>query len=95
MPAFVELLAAYTQAVRASGGFPDVKISTLRASLPAESAGTLSERLRTLWHEGRVTLSLGDWSLASEEMRAAAIELDGECYLLVRFEDPSAEPLPV
>ena len=88
------LLAAYTKAVRASGGFPDVKISALRAALPGESAGTLHEKLRTLWYEGRVTLSLGDWSLANEEMRAAAIELDGERYLLVRFEDPVTEPLP-
>lgn len=89
-----ELLAAYKRAVRVSGGFPDVKISTLRASLAGESAGSLDQRLRTLWSGGLVTLSLGDWSLASEEMRAAAIELDGERYLLVRFEDPAAEPLP-
>ena len=92
--ASAELLAAYTKAVHASGGFPDVKISALRAALPGASAGTLHETLRTLWHEGRVTLSLGDWSLASEEVRAAAMELDGERYLLVRFEDDAAEPLP-
>ena len=87
-----DLLAAYTRAVRESGGFPDVKISALQRALPSAAASALPERLRALWREGQVTLSLGDWSLASEEMRKAAVELDGEHYLLVRFEeDPAAE----
>lgn len=89
---FSDLLAAYARAVRESGGFPDVKISALQRALPSSAASSLPERLRALWREGQVTLSLGDWSLASEEMRKAAVELDGEHYLLVRFEeDPAAE----
>jgi hypothetical protein len=40
----------------------------------------------TLWREGGAALSLGDWSLADEETRAAAVTLDGERYLLVRLE---------
>ena len=88
------LSAVYARAVRESGGLPDVKISVLeRALAPVEAAG-LAGVLRALWREGRVTLSLGDWSLADEETRRAAVELDGERYLLVRMEqDPAAEEL--
>lgn len=81
--------------MRASGGLPDVKISALGLALaPVEAAG-LADRLRALWREGRVTLSLGDWSLADEATRRAAVELAGERYLLVRMEqDPAAEEPP-
>lgn len=88
---FAGLFSAYRQSVRESGGFPDVKISALRRALPTGEPAELSERLRALWREGRATLSLGDWSLASEEMRQAAVELDGERYLLVRIEDDPAD----
>ncbi len=77
----------YRRLVRESGGFPDVKISALRAALDPTAAGTLAAELVAAWRRGDATLSLGDWSLASEETRAAAVELDGEKYLLVRFEE--------
>ena len=83
-PALVE---AYRRLVRESGGFPDVKISALRAALGAAEAATLSRDLVALWRRGEGTLSLGDWSLASEETRAAAVEINGEKYLLVRLEE--------
>ena len=89
-----DLLAAYKQAVRYSGGFPDVKIAALRRLLPVVAPSLIDGRLIGLWRQGEVTFSLGDWSLADQETRAAAIELAGERYLLVRFEKPDDEPLP-
>ncbi len=77
------LFLAYTRLVRESGGFPDVKIAHLRS---ATGHAPLAGRLIALWREGRATLSLGDWSLADETTRAAAVELDGEKYLLVRLD---------
>ena len=78
---------AYRRLVRESGGFPDVQISTLQAALgPAAEAGTLGTELLARWRRGQATLSLGDWSLAGEDARAAAVELNGEKYLLVRLE---------
>lgn len=81
-----EFFALYQRLVRESGGFPDVKIAALRAALTPEAARSLPGELIALWREGRATLSLGDWSLASEDTRAAAVEMDGEKYLLVRFD---------
>ncbi len=78
------LFAAYERLVRESGGFPDVKIAHLRRAVG--NGAPLAERLAALWREGRATLSLGDWSLADETARAAAVELDGEKYLLVRLD---------
>ena len=77
------LFFAYTRLVRESGGFPDVKIAHLSS---AAGDAPLAGRLVALWREGRATLSLGDWSLADETTRAAAVELDGEKYLLVRLD---------
>ena len=79
------LFAAYARLVRESGGFPDVKIAGLRRAL-GDAAADLPDRLAALWREGRATLSLGDWSLADETTRAAAVELAGEKYLLVRLD---------
>ena len=81
-----DLWTVYGRLVRQSGGFPDVKIAGLRAELDAASAGELGGRLVELWREGRATLSHGDWSLADAATREAAVELNGERYLLVRFE---------
>ena len=77
------LFFAYTRLVRESGGFPDVKIAALQ---PATGDAPLAARLVALWREGRATLSLGDWSLADDPTRAAAVNLDGDQYLLVRLE---------
>ena len=81
-----DILAVYERLVRQSGGFPDVKIASLRDALDPPAAGTLSARLLEWWREGRATLSLGDWSLADEAAREAAVKLNGEQYLLVRLE---------
>ena len=83
-----QLREVYRRLVRESGGFPDVKISLLARALgiPAGGGG-LGGRLVALWRTGDATLSLGDWSLANAETRAAAVEMDGEKYLLVRFEE--------
>ncbi len=81
------VLTAYYKLVRESGGFPDIKISALQKALGPAAPGKLAGVLIDLWREGAANLSLGDWSLASEEMRAAAVELDGEQYLLVRIDD--------
>ena len=81
-----DLFAVYERLVRRSGGFPDVKLADLRAALVPAAAGTLSEQVLTLWRAGRATLSQGDWSLADEATRHAAVELFGERYLLVRLE---------
>ena len=81
-----DVFAVYERLVRESGGFPDLKIASLRAALDTATAGTLSGRLVEWWREGRATLSLGDWSLADAATRAAAVELNGERYLLVRLE---------
>ena len=79
------LFDAYRRLVRESGGYPDVKIAHLRRA--AGEMIPLKERLAALWREGRATLSLGDWSLADETVRAGAVDLDGEKYLLVRLDD--------
>ena len=81
-----DLFAVYARLVERSGGFPDVKIAALQAALNAGSTGALTGRLIGLWREGRATLSQGDWSLADEATRAAAVELNGERYLLVRLD---------
>ena len=85
-PVSEKLPMVYRRLVRESGGFPDVKISVLARALEPSAARGLPERLKAMWRAGEATLSLGDWSLASEETRAAAVEMDGEKYLLVRFE---------
>ncbi len=82
-----DLREAYRRLVRESGGFPDVKISLLARALGPAAGNGLGERLIGLWRTGDATLSLGDWSLAGEETRMAAVEMDGEQYLLVRFEE--------
>ncbi len=79
------LMGVYRRLVRESGGFPDVKIAQLARGIGPAAARGLSEHLTALWRAGDAVLSLGDWSLANEETRAAALELDGEKYLLVRF----------
>jgi hypothetical protein len=37
------------------------------------------------YESGGVVLSSGDWSLADDAKRAAAVEIDGERYLLARL----------
>ncbi|MGD9897309.1 MAG: hypothetical protein AB7T14_09590 [Candidatus Methylacidiphilaceae bacterium] len=66
-------------------GFLDVRIADLaaRAEAPLEPLKAwLLEESRA----GRAHLARGDWSLATEEERKAAVSLDGRPYLLVRLE---------
>jgi hypothetical protein len=67
-------------------GFPDVEIAALRreaeVALPELRTWLVAEHDR-----GHANFALGDWSLASEEERAAAVELRSQRYLLVRLED--------
>jgi len=78
---------SYVELVR-STGFPDVEISTLQshAGVPMSS---LKDWLRVEHQNGRANFGVGDWSLASEAVRAGVIDLPGrtERYLWVRLED--------
>ncbi len=76
-----DIFEIYARLVRQSGGFPDVRIAAL-----GSAEGKRGEQLVALWREGRATFSQGDWSLADEVSREAAVELNGERYLLVRLE---------
>ena len=74
----------YHDLVRLSG-FPDVEIAALQrhAGVPM---GALKDWLLTEHQHGRATFSTGDWSLASETVRAGVIDMRGERYLLVHLE---------
>lgn len=75
---------AYDALVRQSG-FPAVPIATLQ-----KAAGVAMEPLKDLLRRerdnGGVVLSIGDWSIASEEERAGVIEMHGRKYLQVRWQ---------
>jgi len=77
------IIDAYQQLVRETG-FPAVPISSLRQESKAPLAD-LHEWILSRRDRGHAVLSLGDWSLADEQRRAAAIEIEGERYLLVRL----------
>ena len=70
--------------VRARLGYSNVEISELQRELAAPM-----ERLKDFLLEqsrlGNAVLSLGDWSVSSEAVRAGAIELYGRPHLLVSF----------
>jgi hypothetical protein len=81
----LKLLEGYRRLVQRNG-FPDVEIFELHESLglplPEIRAQILAE-----YEAGRAVLSFGDWSLASPETRSGAIEINGDRYLRVRFQD--------
>jgi hypothetical protein len=84
---FVDLEAAVKRAYHAlvtRTGFPAVAISTLQreAAVPLDR---LKAWLLDRYQAGQAIFSLGDWSLASEEKRAAAIEMHGDRHLLVQL----------
>lgn len=83
------IAAAYEQLAR-EGRSPYVFLSRLRdeASLPLEE---LHRHLRQEQAEGRAVLSTGDWSSASEEVRAAVLEAEGRQYIKVRLRGNGAE----
>ena len=80
-----QLRAAY-RALSARTGFPAVEIAALQreAGVPLEE---LKAWLLAEHRAGRAVFGLGDWSLADDAARAAAIELRGDRHLLVRLED--------
>jgi hypothetical protein len=77
------LRQAYDALVRQSG-FPAVPIARL-ASAAGVDLAALKEYFRAEYRAGSIVLSLGDWSIASEEERRGVIELHGERYLQVRW----------
>jgi predicted DNA-binding WGR domain protein len=72
------------QALMRQSGFPAISISKLGAAAAADLQA-LKEYLLVEYRAGRVVLSLGDWSIASEEDRRGVIELHGQRYLQVRW----------
>jgi len=70
--------------VRSRLGYSNIEISELQKEL-----GVPMDRLKGFLLEqsrlGNVVLSLGDWSVSSEAVRAGAIELYGRPHLLVSF----------
>jgi len=85
VPGRSEFLKAYRR-VKERLGYSNVEISELQKEVGARmdqlKAFLLEENRR-----GNAVLSLGDWSLSSEEIRSGAIELLGKPHLLVRFRD--------
>lgn len=77
--------AAYNQLVRQTG-FPAVMMSALQKQ-SGESLEVVHALARKLHQTGTGVLSLGDWSLATEEQRAAVLvnEATGERFLQLRF----------
>jgi hypothetical protein len=85
VPGRQEVLDAY-RSVRERLGYSNVEIYELQKELGAPmdqlKAFLLEESKR-----GTAVLSLGDWSLSSEDTRSGAIELFGKPHLLVRLRD--------
>jgi hypothetical protein len=79
------VLAAYRK-VRQRTGFSSVEIYNLQQELGAPM-DALKAFLLEESRQGGAVLSMGDWSLSSEETRSGAVELHGSQYLLVRFKD--------
>jgi hypothetical protein len=80
-----QVLDAYKRA-KERLGYSNVEIYELQKEL-----GVPMDRVKTFLLEenrrGNAVLSLGDWSLSSEEVRSGAIELFGKPHLLARFRD--------
>jgi hypothetical protein len=84
-PGRQEVLDAYRR-VKERLGYSNVEIYELQKELGAPmdhmKAFLLEEN-----RQGNAVLSLGDWSLSSEDTRSGAIDLFGKPHLLVRFRD--------
>lgn len=70
--------------IKQQKGFSNIEIYELQRDL-AVSMKSLKSLLLEESRSGHVVLSLGDWSLSSEETRSGAVYLDGKPHLLVRF----------
>jgi hypothetical protein len=79
-----EILAAYQRLARRLG-YSNVEISGLKREAGC-SMDSLKGFLLEESRQGRAVLSLGDWSVSSDETRAGAIELFGKPHLLVRLD---------
>ena len=77
------ILESYEK-IKRQKGFPNIEIYELQhdLSVPADK---LKELLLEESRKGSAVLSMGDWSLSSDEVRNAAIDLDGKPHLLIRF----------
>jgi hypothetical protein len=84
-PVDPRLVQAAYQRLRSRLGYRNVEISELQRELgiPMDA---LKRHLLEESREGRAVLSLGDWSVSSDAIRAGAIELFGKPHLLVRFD---------
>lgn len=84
-PVDSRLVQAAYQRLRSRLGYRNVEISELQRELgiPMDA---LKRHLLEESREGRAVLSLGDWSVSSDTIRAGAIELFGQPHLLVRFD---------
>jgi hypothetical protein len=78
------VLAAY-QRLRSRLGYSNVEISQLQRELKIPM-DALKRFLLEESSRGHAVLSLGDWSVSSDEIRSGAIELFGKPHLLVRFD---------
>ena len=78
------VLAAY-QRLRSKLGYSNVEISELQRELNIPM-GELKRFLLEESSQGHAVLSLGDWSVSSDEIRSGAIELFGKPHLLVRLD---------
>jgi hypothetical protein len=75
---------AWTELVEADPWkFPAVSISDL-ATKAGMTLPETKELLTQLHKEGKIVLSVGDWSLSSEAKRAGVIEIGGQRFLQVR-----------
>lgn len=77
------VLTAYREIVNATG-LSNVLVEKLRRHLQTP-INKLAEMLVQECRAGRAVLSRGDWLLASEATRAAAVHIDGEPHLIIRF----------
>jgi len=80
-----EVLNGYKR-VKERLGYSNVEIHEFQKELGAPM-GQVKAFLLEENRLGNAVLSLGDWSLSSEEIRSGAIELLGKPHLLVRFRE--------
>jgi hypothetical protein len=78
-----DALEAYER-VRQRIGYSNIPIYNLQQELEAPMSDVKSFILAES-RRGNAVLSVGDWSLSSEEVRSGVIEIGGYRYLLVRF----------
>jgi hypothetical protein len=79
------------QRVRQRLGYSNIPIYELQ-----QESRMSPDQIRALILEesrrGNAVLSLGDWSLSSDAVRSAAIDIRGDRYLLVRFKNSASRP---